>query len=90
LPTISETTTAFTNLSSNTSPEKESYGNGLNKIESDLPTCDVSSVGFQGGSPVRNPIRRKPQGSTDSKRERKAAKTLGIITGYYFILSYYY
>jgi hypothetical protein len=28
-----------------------------------------------------NNIRRKQQGTTDSKRERKAAKTLGIITG---------
>jgi hypothetical protein len=46
LPTISEatTTTAFTNLSSNTSPEKESYVGQNRKdqnIIDDLPSCDV-------------------------------------------------
>uniref|UniRef100_A0A0A9WDL6 5-hydroxytryptamine receptor n=3 Tax=Lygus hesperus TaxID=30085 RepID=A0A0A9WDL6_LYGHE len=84
LPTISEattttTTTAFTNVSSaNTSPEKGSYGNG---VEPDLPTCDPGSVVY---TPVYHPPKRKKE-AADSKRERKAAKTLAIITGAFVI-----
>lgn len=88
LPTISETTTAFTNVSSaNTSPEKGSYGNGIERsIDNDPPTADYPSVAYPGhGQPslLRPPTisRKKPQNSADSKRERKAAKTLAIITG---------
>ncbi|KAL9703912.1 hypothetical protein quinque_007430 [Culex quinquefasciatus] len=74
LPTISETTTAFTNVSSaNTSPEKGSLGNGLerDRIDVDPPTADLSP----------SIAKKKNQSATDSKRERKAAKTLAIITG---------
>lgn len=87
LPTISETTTAFTNVSStNTSPEKNSLGNGVDRVENDPPTADLSSAyhaGQHGPSMLRPPtlIRKKTQASADSKRERKAAKTLAIITG---------
>ncbi|XP_057665236.1 5-hydroxytryptamine receptor-like isoform X2 [Diorhabda carinulata] len=76
LPTISETTTAFTNISSNnSSPEKTSFANGL---EADLPTTAECSVAYQ---PHQYPIKRKTRDGMDSKRERKAAKTLAIITG---------
>lgn len=76
LPTISETTTAFTTVSSNnTSPEKTSFANGL---EADLPTTTDCSMGYQ---PQHYPVKRKSKDSADSKRERKAAKTLAIITG---------
>ncbi|XP_041783868.1 5-hydroxytryptamine receptor-like isoform X2 [Anopheles merus] len=95
LPTISETTTAFTNVSSaNTSPEKGSLGNGIerDRIEIDPPTADISMAYPSGNqascsSTTRPPgssglaSRKKAQSSTDSKRERKAAKTLAIITG---------
>uniref|UniRef100_A0A182YPD5 G-protein coupled receptors family 1 profile domain-containing protein n=1 Tax=Anopheles stephensi TaxID=30069 RepID=A0A182YPD5_ANOST len=94
LPTISETTTAFTNVSSaNTSPEKGSLGNGIerDRIEIDPPTADISMAYPSGNqascSSTRPPgssglaSRKKTQSSTDSKRERKAAKTLAIITG---------
>ncbi|XP_053679628.1 5-hydroxytryptamine receptor-like [Anopheles nili] len=93
LPTISETTTAFTNVSSaNTSPEKGSLGNGIerDRIEIDPPTADISMAYPSGNqascSSARPPSsglasRKKAQSSTDSKRERKAAKTLAIITG---------
>ncbi|KAJ8971950.1 hypothetical protein NQ317_018294 [Molorchus minor] len=76
LPTISETTTAFTNVSSNnSSPEKTSFANGL---EADLPTTTECSVTYQ---PQHYPMKRKTRDGMDSKRERKAAKTLAIITG---------
>lgn len=112
LPTISEattttTTTAFTNVSStNTSPEKCSYGNGLDdRIDIDPPTADMSVAYPSTVScpPYPNPSKTKkhkygksidgkfkpsilkkrttPQNDTNSKRERKAAKTLAIITG---------
>lgn len=88
LPTISETTTAFTNVSSaNTSPEKGSLGNGVerDRIEADLPTADYStaypSQGASGSSAKPSIMKKKNQSATDSKRERKAAKTLAIITG---------
>ncbi|XP_052873434.1 5-hydroxytryptamine receptor-like [Anopheles cruzii] len=93
LPTISETTTAFTNVSSaNTSPEKGSLGNGIerDRIEIDPPTADISMAYPSGtqascSSSARPPgslaSKKKAQSSTDSKRERKAAKTLAIITG---------
>lgn len=75
LPTISETTTAFTTVSSNSSPEKTSFANGL---EPDMPTTTDCSISYQ---PQHYPIKRKSRDSADSKRERKAAKTLAIITG---------
>ncbi|XP_015605162.1 5-hydroxytryptamine receptor [Cephus cinctus] len=74
LPTISETTTAFTTVSStNTSPEKMSYHNGL---EADPPTSEAS---------LRPPVSRRKKIAADSKRERKAAKTLAIITGAFVV-----
>ncbi|XP_066588179.1 5-hydroxytryptamine receptor-like isoform X2 [Prorops nasuta] len=74
LPTISETTTAFTTVSStNTSPEKTSYHNGL---DPDPPTMDTSP---------RPVALRKKKIAADSKRERKAAKTLVIITGAFVV-----
>ncbi|XP_039301137.1 5-hydroxytryptamine receptor-like, partial [Nilaparvata lugens] len=94
LPTISEatttttTTTAFTNVSSaNTSPEKGSFGNGL---EADPPTCDpMSSIGPTAGANYSQPPplkqRKQPKESAETKRERKAAKTLAIITGAFVI-----
>ncbi|XP_073970912.1 5-hydroxytryptamine receptor-like isoform X3 [Rhodnius prolixus] len=100
LPTISEattttTTTAFTNVSStNTSPEKGSYGNG---IEADPTTMDIGSTSYQQYSSSHHhhahhhqqhhhhPPKRKSKEAADSKRERKAAKTLAIITGAFVI-----
>lgn len=76
LPTISETTTAFTTTtavsSTNTSPEKTANG-----LEADPPTQDLPSY------PTHHqyPVKRKSKDAMDSKRERKAAKTLAIITG---------
>uniref|UniRef100_A0A182IJ18 G-protein coupled receptors family 1 profile domain-containing protein n=1 Tax=Anopheles atroparvus TaxID=41427 RepID=A0A182IJ18_ANOAO len=96
LPTISETTTAFTNVSSaNTSPEKGSLGNGIerDRIEIDPPTAGDISMAYPSGNQAScssatrpagaggHAARKKAQSSTDSKRERKAAKTLAIITG---------
>lgn len=77
LPTISETTTTgFTNVSSNnTSPEKQSCVNGL---EADPPTTGYGAV---AAAYYPTLVRRKPKEAADSKRERKAAKTLAIITG---------
>lgn len=121
MPTISEattttTTTAFTNVSStNTSPEKCSYGNGLDdRIEIDQPTSDNISVAYPSnvsapphysnipatwkkphGPPLQNKdAKSKPSilkkktpavNDTSSKRERKAAKTLAIITGAFVV-----
>ncbi|CAH1707189.1 unnamed protein product [Chironomus riparius] len=137
LPTISEattttTTTAFTNVSStNTSPEKGSYANGLDdRIEMDPPTSDVSvaypsnvscpphpfpntwkkqqqQLQCKRNNPVPSLIsqaqqqqlanKQKPTSilakqkktpnanDTSSKRERKAAKTLAIITGAFVV-----
>ncbi|GLV36012.1 5-hydroxytryptamine (serotonin) receptor 1B [Carabus blaptoides fortunei] len=83
LPTISENTTAFTTVSSNnsnnTSPEKTSFANGL---EPDMPTttdCGLAAYHHQPYQPYQ--LKRKPKDTADSKRERKAAKTLAIITG---------
>lgn len=77
LPTISETTTTgVTNVSSNnTSPEKQSCANGL---EADPPTTGYGAV---AAAYYPTLVRRKPKEAADSKRERKAAKTLAIITG---------
>lgn len=120
LPTISEattttTTTAFTNVSStNTSPEKCSYGNGLDdRIDIDPPTSDNISVAYPSNiscppHPMpaswkkpqpppnfnKDPNKSKPSilkkktptaSDTSSKRERKAAKTLAIITGAFVV-----
>lgn len=135
LPTISEattttTTTAFTNVSStNTSPEKCSYGNGLDdRIEMDPPTNDIS-VAYPSNiscppHPIPNAWKKQQQmlleknhnqavpsllsqaqqqqqqnktkpsilkkktptaNDMSSKRERKAAKTLAIITGAFVV-----
>ncbi|XP_026464428.1 5-hydroxytryptamine receptor-like [Ctenocephalides felis] len=80
LPTLSETTTAFTNVSStNSSPEKGSLGNG---IEPEAITADYSQqYGQQYQKYQQRVIKRKSRDAADSKRERKAAKTLVIITG---------
>ena len=68
--TTTTNTTALTNASSpNTSPEKTSYHNGL---EPDPSTMDASP---------RPVVHRRKKIAADSKRERKAAKTLAIITG---------
>ncbi|XP_050672385.1 5-hydroxytryptamine receptor-like [Leptidea sinapis] len=77
LPTISETTTTgMTTVSSNnTSPEKQSCANGL---EADPPTTGYGAV---AAAYYPTLVRRKPKEAADSKRERKAAKTLAIITG---------
>lgn len=77
LPTISETTTTgFTNVSSNnTSPEKQSCANG---VDTDPPTTGYGAV---AAAYYPTLVRRKPKENADSKRERKAAKTLAIITG---------
>lgn len=96
LPTISETTTQFTTVSStHTSPEK-SVGNGVDKVEPDMNTADISMVynqgsdgagggvsGTRGGSmrPTSKDKKKNNKAQTESKRERKAAKTLAIITG---------
>ena len=122
MPTISEatttttTTTAFTNVSStNTSPEKCSYGNGLDdqRIENDPPTDNISvaypsniscpphPIPASWKKPPRGPpgtskdqnkykpsiLKKKPAtiNDTSSKRERKAAKTLAIITGAFVV-----
>jgi 5-hydroxytryptamine receptor 1 len=120
LPTISEattttTTTAFTNVSStNTSPEKCSYANGLDdRIEVDPPTDNISVAYPSNVSCPPHPLpaswKKPPRGppisakdqnkfkpsilkkktptvdNTSSKRERKAAKTLAIITGAFVV-----
>ncbi|KAG5676331.1 hypothetical protein PVAND_006175 [Polypedilum vanderplanki] len=135
LPTISEattttTTTAFTNVSStNTSPEKCNYGNGLDdRIEMDPPTNDISIAYPSNVSCPPHPapnawkkqqqmllqkqnnpavpallsqaqqqqqlnkakpsiLKKKTANANDnsSKRERKAAKTLAIITGAFVV-----
>jgi len=82
LPTISETTTAFTTVSStNTSPEKGSFANGLEPEAPTVTDCNISPSYQQHHYPTK----RKPKDSADSKRERKAAKTLAIITGAFVI-----
>ncbi|CAH0777962.1 unnamed protein product [Bemisia tabaci] len=96
LPTISEltttTTTAMTNVSSaNSSPEKGSFGNGLE--EDAPPTVNGPSLPtLVPPSPLPPPLKPPPppppkrkKESADSKRERKAAKTLAIITGAFVI-----
>ncbi|XP_041976944.1 5-hydroxytryptamine receptor-like [Aricia agestis] len=79
LPTISEVTTTTTGVttvsSNNTSPEKQSCANGL---EADPPTTGYGAV---AAAYYPTLVRRKPKEAADSKRERKAAKTLAIITG---------
>lgn len=105
LPTISETTTAFTNISSaNTSPEKSAVGNQHHQqqhlqqpgtvgtidrsIQDDPATADYTSAGNYLPSKSTGTIssaasrsKKTHTNSADSKRERKAAKTLAIITG---------
>lgn len=75
---LAETTTTTNNTvlttasSANTSPEKTSY---YNDLEPDPPT---------DASPRPVTIRRKKI-AAESKRERKAAKTLAIITGAFVV-----
>ncbi|CAB3362050.1 Hypothetical predicted protein [Cloeon dipterum] len=82
-PTVSETT-AFTTVSStNTSPEKTSATNGL---APDPPTMDgLSGVSPQPAHQHNHAKRKAKAAAADSKRERKAAKTLAIITGAFVI-----
>ena len=69
-----ETTTQFTTVSSpNTSPEKTSYHNGL---EPDPPTLEASP---------KPAVSRRKKIAAESKKERKAAKTLAIITGAFVV-----
>lgn len=104
LPTISETTTAFTNISSaNTSPEKSATGHaqqppqpqpaqhhlqtaGAGVIVQDDPTTAeyVSAGNYLPSKSISSAASRSKKthsNTADSKRERKAAKTLAIITG---------
>lgn len=80
--TISETTT-FTRMSSQPSPEKTSNGSTLNGHPIDSRE-DSSAMGHSAISPVVAPhqIRRR---EGELRKERKAAKTLGIITGAFVI-----
>nr|CAH7762061.1 unnamed protein product [Callosobruchus chinensis] len=76
LPTISETTTAFTTVSSaQSSPEKTSFANGLEaELQRSAPSASATAAAVVQ-------VKRKARDGADSKRERKAAKTLAIITG---------
>ncbi|KAL9703911.1 hypothetical protein quinque_007429 [Culex quinquefasciatus] len=76
--------------SANTSPEKGSLREraGAGPIDVDQPTADLPVAYPSGGGCGRGTVLSKPsiakkknQSATDSKRERKAAKTLAIITG---------
>lgn len=71
---LAETTTQFTTVSSpNTSPERTSYHNGL---DPDPPTLEASPT------PA---VSRRKKIAAESKKERKAAKTLAIITGAFVV-----
>lgn len=71
---VAETTTAFTTVSStNTSPEKTSHHHELHP---DPVSVDVSP---------RPIAARKKKVASESKREKKAAKTLAIITGAFVV-----
>nr|XP_053654872.1 5-hydroxytryptamine receptor-like [Cherax quadricarinatus] len=76
--TISETTT-FTRMSSQPSPEKTSNGSTLNGHPVDGSREDsTSGVAAVASQVVPRHMRRR---EFESRKERKAAKTLGIITG---------
>nr|XP_045588528.1 5-hydroxytryptamine receptor-like [Procambarus clarkii] len=79
--TISETTT-FTRMSSQPSPEKTSNGSTLNGHPIDGSredsTSGAAAAGAAASQVVPRHLRRR---EFESRKERKAAKTLGIITG---------
>lgn len=84
LPTITEGTT--TNITTATTGTSGSSGrptrSNANELETDIGTEATSSTQPQ---PLQLPVKPKKKklkkGPLDSKRERKAAKTLAIITG---------
>lgn len=92
------TTTAFTNVSStNTSPEKTSFHNGLEPEPSTTMDGAISPGGGGGGGGGRSATTKattakhqsrsggRKKIAADSKREKKAAKTLLIITGAFVV-----
>lgn len=98
--TTTTTTTAFTNVSStNASPEKCSADNEPSVVFSSTanyapppPFQENSKLKILQSGPKKNRLKpsilkRKTQSSNDSgsKRERKAAKTLAIITGAFIV-----
>ncbi|XKL65434.1 hypothetical protein PGB90_008854 [Kerria lacca] len=82
LPTITEGTT--TNITTATTGTSGSSGqptrSNVNDFETDIGTDPTSSTQAQVQSP-KCKKRKNRKGPLDSKRERKAAKTLAIITG---------
>ncbi|XP_023314607.1 5-hydroxytryptamine receptor-like isoform X2 [Trichogramma pretiosum] len=96
LPTISAetTTTVFTNVSSNnTSPERTSYHHHHHNQADQQLQPDMSSTQLDASSPGGRPYgatstttqARRKKIAADSRRERKAAKTLFIITGAFVV-----
>ncbi|XP_068210664.1 5-hydroxytryptamine receptor-like [Palaemon carinicauda] len=79
--TISETTT-FTRMSSQPSPEKTSNGSTLNGHPIDSRE-DSATMPHSAISPMAPHQLRRREG--ELRKERKAAKTLGIITGAFVI-----
>lgn len=83
LPTITEgTTTNITTVTTGTSGSSGMPTKSIaNEFETDAPTEATSST-LQVQIQLPKPKKRKnKKGPLDSKRERKAAKTLAIITG---------
>lgn len=81
--TISETTT-FTRMSSQPSPEKTSNGSTLNGHPADAqdtPPAVVTASAVASQAVPRHLRRRE----AESRKERKAAKTLAIITGAFVV-----
>lgn len=81
LPTITEgTTTNMTTATTGTSGSSGRLGKNANDYETDIGTEATSSTQaqFQLPKPKKKKQKKAP---LDSKRERKAAKTLAIITG---------
>lgn len=84
LPTITEGTT--TNITTVTTGTSGSSGrptrSNANELETDIGTEATSSTQPQALQlPVKAKKKKMKKGPLDSKRERKAAKTLAIITG---------
>ncbi|XP_065200281.1 5-hydroxytryptamine receptor-like isoform X3 [Planococcus citri] len=82
LPTITEgTTTNITTMTTGTSGSSGLPTKSMADFETDAPTEATSSTA-QAPTQLPKPKKRKnKKGPLDSKRERKAAKTLAIITG---------
>ncbi|MPC94488.1 5-hydroxytryptamine receptor [Portunus trituberculatus] len=82
--TISETTT-FTRVSSHPSPEKTSNGSTLNghpaEAQDAAPPAVVTASAVASQAVPRHLRRRE----AESRKERKAAKTLAIITGAFVV-----